>query len=80
MSATVSISANIPATLGEMLNKVSEAEERSKNYYIKKGLERFLMEKLEDMEDYRDAKQAYDEFVASGEKGIPFDGVFKDIK
>ena len=30
MSATVSISANIPATLGEMLNKVSEAEERSK--------------------------------------------------
>ena len=80
MSATVSISANIPATLGEMLNKVSEAEERSKSYYIKKGLERFLMEKLEDMEDYQDAKQAYDEFVASGEKGIPFDEVFKDIK
>jgi predicted DNA-binding protein len=80
MSATVSISANIPATLGEMLNKVSEAEERSKSYYIKKGLERFLMEKLEEMEDYRDAKQAYDEFLASGEKGIPFDEVFKDIK
>ena len=80
MSATVSISANIPATLGEMLNKVSEAEERSKSYYIKKGLERFLMEKLEEMKDYRDAKQAYDEFLASGEKGIPFDEVFKDIK
>ena len=40
-TTSVSVSANIPAELGEMLDKVSRAEERSKSYYIKKGLKHF---------------------------------------
>ncbi|MEL6748905.1 MAG: hypothetical protein AAFO09_01270 [Pseudomonadota bacterium] len=77
---SISISANIPVELGEMLDRVSRAEERSKSYYIKKGLEQLLRDRLEDLEDYQDAKQAYDEFVASGEKAVPFDEVFRNVK
>ena len=79
MSITTSISANIPKELSDMLNKVAIAEERSKSYYIKKGLEKILRDRLEDLEDYKDAKQAHDEFIASGEKGVSFTEVFKSI-
>jgi predicted DNA-binding protein len=42
MANTISISAQIPIELGEKLNQVSWTEERSKSYYIKKGLEQYL--------------------------------------
>lgn len=74
---TVSISARIPVELGEMLSRISRAEERSKSYYIKKGLELFLMSKLEDIEDYEEADRSYREFIASGEKLIPFSEIKK---
>lgn len=74
---TVSISAQIPAELGEILSRVSRAEERSKSYYIKKSLELFLMSKLEDIEDYGEADRSYREFIASGEKLIPFSEIKK---
>ena len=80
MTTSISISANIPVELGEMLNKVSRAEERSKSYYIKKGLEQFLRDKLEDLEDYQEANQAHNEFMASGEETVPFEEVFKNVK
>lgn len=80
MSTSVSISANISGELSNMLNKVSRAEERSKSYYVKKGLEQLLQDRLENLEDYQDAKQAHDEFIASGEKTIPFDEVFRNVK
>ncbi len=79
-TTSISVSANIPVELGEMLDKVSRAEERSKSYYIKKGLEQLLRARLADLEDYQDAKQAYDEFVASGEKAVPFEAVFRNVK
>ena len=44
-SEMVNISAQIPAEIAEILGKVSKAEERSKSYYIRKGLELFLMSK-----------------------------------
>ena len=78
-TTSVSVSANIPAELGEMLDKVSRAEERSKSYYIKKGLEQLLKDRLEDLEDYQDAKQAYDKFMASGEKAVPFEHMRKEL-
>lgn len=80
MSTTASISANIPKKLSDTLNRVAMAEERSKSYYIKKGLEKILRDKLEDLEDYKDAKQAHDEFIASSERGIPFSEVFKNVR
>ncbi|MCL2924729.1 MAG: ribbon-helix-helix domain-containing protein [Trichodesmium sp. MAG_R04] len=79
MPITESISANIPKELGDMLTKVAIAEERSKSYYIKKGLEKILQERLQDLEDYQDAKQAHDDFIASGEKGVSFEDIKKEL-
>ena len=76
---TASISANIPQELSEMLNRVATAEERSKSYYIKKGLEQILRDRLEDIEDYEEAKAAHEEFLASGEAAVPLDEVFKSV-
>ena len=80
MSATASISANIPQELSEMLNRVAAAEERSKSYYIKKGLEQILRDRLEDIEDYEEAKAAHEEFLASDESAVPLDEVFRDVQ
>ena len=38
-----------------------------------------MRDRLEDLEDYEDAKQAYDAFVVSGEKGIPFEEIKKEL-
>ena len=74
---TVTISAQIPVELGEMLSRISRAEKRSKSYYVKKALESFLMSKLENIEDYEEADRSYREFIASGEKPIPFSEIEK---
>ena len=79
-TTSVSVSANIPVDLGVMLDKVSQAEEKSKSYYIKKGLEQLLRDKLEDLEDYEEAKEAHEVFIASGEKGVPFKEVLRNVK
>ena len=78
-SGTVGVSAQIPADLGEILDRISKAEERPKSYYVRKGLELFLMKKLEDLEDYEEARRAYEEFVASGEEAIPLSEVKKEL-
>ena len=79
MATTASISANIPKDLSDMLHKVAAAEERSKSYYIKKGLEKVLQERLENLEDYHDARQEYHAFITSGEKGVPFGNMKKEL-
>ena len=79
MAMTSSVSVNLPVRLGEMLEKVSLAENKAKSYYIKKGLEQLLIDRLEDLEDYQDAKQAHDEFIASGEKAVPFEDMKKEL-
>ena len=76
---TVGVSARIPAALGEILNRVSKAEERSKSHYVRKGLELFLMKKLEDIEDYEEGMRAYGEFLASGEETIPLSEIEKEL-
>ena len=76
---TVGVSARIPAGLGEILNRVSKAEKRSKSYYVRKGLELFLMKKLEDIEDYEEGVRAYGEFLASGEETIPLSEIEKEL-
>ena len=50
MPVTTSISASIPKELGDMLDKVSKMEERSKSYYIRKGLEQFLERRMQYIE------------------------------
>lgn len=74
---TVNISAPIPASLARKLQKVAKFESRPKTYYIRLALQELLDEKLQDMEDYIEAKKIYDEMKATGEKGIPYEEVFK---
>ena len=78
-SEMVNISAQIPAEIAEILDKVSRAEKRSKSYYVRKGLELLLMARLEDLEDYEDASRAYKEFLASGEKTASFSELKKEL-
>ena len=78
-SDKIGVSARISAELGEILDRVSKAEERSKSYYVRKGLELFLMRKLEDMEDYEEGMRAYEEFLASGEETIPLSEMEKEL-
>ncbi len=47
-SDMVNISVQIPAETAEILEKISKIEERPKSYYVRKGLELFLMTRLED--------------------------------
>jgi len=68
----------VPIRLAEKLEKVSQLEERAKSYYIRKSLEQFLEERLEDIEDYLEAKEAHEAFKASGEKAISWDKVVKE--
>lgn len=76
---TAGVSAQISADLGEILDRVSKAEERPKSYYVRKGLELFLMKKLEDIEDYEEGMRAYEEFLASGEETIPLSEIEKEL-
>jgi predicted DNA-binding protein len=52
--STVNISAHISPELSKMLDVVSKMEERSKSYYIQKGLKMILERKLEDIEDLKE--------------------------
>ncbi len=77
---TVNISTNVPIELAKMLEKVANFEERSKSYYIKKGLAELLEKRVQDMEDYLAAQKEHDEFIKSKEKAISFKEVFKNKK
>ena len=76
MSDTVTVTSQIPTDLAALLTRVAEAEERSKSYYIKKGLELILRQRLEDLEDYEAAVAAHAEHLASGERALSPDEVF----
>jgi len=76
MSDTVTVTSQIPTELAALLARVAEAEERSKSYYITKGLELILQQRLEDMEDYQAATQAHAAHVVFGEPTLSLDDVF----
>ena len=46
-----------PENIAERLNRLAEKLERPKSYIIRKALERFLEEEIEEEEDYRIAMQ-----------------------
>ena len=79
LSGMVKISAKIPAEIAKILSKVSKMEERPKSYYVRKGLELFLMARLENLEDYEEAAEAYKEFIASGENSVSFSELKKEL-
>ncbi len=67
MTAKTTISAQIPKTLAEKLSALARAESRSKSYYIKEALMRFLSEKTEDIQDYIEAEKRYAEFLSNND-------------
>jgi predicted DNA-binding protein len=77
-SNLVNISAHVPQSLAKKLEKVAKFEERPKSFYIKKSLEKYLQEKLEDIQDYVSARKTLKEAKAKGEKFYSMDEVFKD--
>jgi predicted DNA-binding protein len=77
MSKVISIS--LPDKLSEMLDNFSKTEERTKSYYIKKALENYFLQKLEDEEDYRDVVNSLAEFKASGEEGKSWEELQKEL-
>ena len=76
MPDTITVTSQIPVELGELLTRVAEAEERSKSYYVKKGLEIILRQRLDDIQDYDDAVAAHAAHLASGEAAISLDEAF----
>ena len=73
VSDTVTVTSQIPKELASLLNRVAEAEERSKSYYNKKGLELILRQRLE---DYEAAVAGHAEHLVSGGRALSMDEVF----
>ncbi len=74
----VTVTSQIPPELAALLSRVADAEERSKSYYIKKGLELILRQRLEDLEDYGAAMAAYDAHINEGGRTVSLDEAFGD--
>jgi RHH-type transcriptional regulator, rel operon repressor / antitoxin RelB len=60
------LAVRLPQTLEIRLNALSKRTHRSKSYYVKKALEALL----EEQEEIQEAVAAYEEFLASGRKGL----------
>ncbi len=78
MSATVTVTAQIPKELSDLLSRYVEVDERSKSYFVKKGLELILRQRQEDEEDYKIASEAYARHIKSGGKTHSFEEAFGD--
>lgn len=77
MSTTISVS--LSDELFKMLDNFSEKEERTKSYYIKKALENYFAQRLEEEEDYKDVVQSLAEFKVSGEVGKTWEELQKEL-
>jgi predicted DNA-binding protein len=77
---TVNISAHISQSLADKLEKVARYEERAKSYYIKKSLEQYLEQRLEDIQDYKEAKESWEEMEISGREGTDWENVKLEMR
>jgi RHH-type rel operon transcriptional repressor/antitoxin RelB len=67
------LSVRIPAELDNWLDVFSKENNRSKSYYVKKALLKFMEEK----EENRWATESYKEYLDSGKQTISFDDLKK---
>jgi RHH-type rel operon transcriptional repressor/antitoxin RelB len=58
------LSVRVPQGLEDRLDRLVNTSNRSRSYFVKKALERYL----EDEEDYAEAVAAYEEHIRSGGK------------
>ena len=77
---SVTLSVNIPRQLAEKLNQACHNDEREKSNYVRNALIQYLEDRLEDAEDYTEALEAHEAFLASGEEAIPWEEVVKTSK
>ncbi len=75
--ATLSLNLNEDVLLA--LTVLAKETGRSRSSYANEAIAKFLQEREEDAEDYKLAEEAWNEFVASGEKGIPAEEVYKEL-
>jgi len=78
MSTTISVS--LPDELFKILGSFSKKEERAKSYYIKKALENYFSQRLEENEDYKDVVESLAEFKASGKTGKSWKELQKELE
>jgi len=68
------LAVRISKELEARLNRLAQSADRSKSYYVKKALEKFL----EDEEEKQIALKAYESFVKSGKRVHSFEEVMKE--
>jgi RHH-type rel operon transcriptional repressor/antitoxin RelB len=68
------LAVRLSKTLESRLERLSQQSERSKSYYVKKALEKFLDEE----EERQIALKAYEDYVKSGKKFHSFEEVMKE--
>lgn len=78
-SRSTTLSCTIPSKLGEQLNLIAQLEERSKSYYVKKALQSFLSDRLENAILSHLGQEAYHAYVSSGKEEIPYDIIRKEL-
>lgn len=76
-TSTTTISAQIPKSLANKLSALVSAESRSKSYYIKEALVRFLDEKTNDIQDYIEAEKRYHDFLSYDDTTVSLDDIAK---
>lgn len=76
---TTTISCTVPKSIGDKLEFYAKNEERSKSYYVKKGLELLFNEKEENEFLLKDGKKAWEEFKESGEKTVSWEDVKAEL-
>jgi RHH-type rel operon transcriptional repressor/antitoxin RelB len=78
-TGTTNLSCTIPKELGNQLNLLSTLEERSKSYYVKKALQEFISERLENALLTKMGDEAYKEYIDSGEEGVSYSDLRKEL-
>lgn len=68
------LAVRISKELEARLDRLAQSAERSKSYYVKKALEKFL----EEEEERQIAIKAYESFVKSGKRVHSFEEVMKE--
>lgn len=65
--------------LSNRINNICEYQGCTKSWLMNKALEQYLLELEEDAEDYKIAEKRWKEYLASGEKTIPAEEVYKGL-
>lgn len=79
MSKAVPMSVSFKPEMFEKIDRYCSERGCSRSWFVNRAVELFLMECLEDKEDYKTAEKAWNDYVASGEKGIPAEEVYKKL-